>query len=95
MAIEEEFSIEIPDKEADAIHSGMCIQDHQITSVLTNAAQWNKQLPISSLNPMLTKQFSRTQRRSKNHKVRDPSHVHLARGLGVATLRVYYIPMTR
>ena len=23
MAIEEEFSIEIPDKEADAIHSGM------------------------------------------------------------------------
>jgi NADH dehydrogenase (ubiquinone) 1 alpha/beta subcomplex 1 len=27
MAIEEEFSIEIPDKEADAIHSGMCAQD--------------------------------------------------------------------
>ena len=25
MAIEEEFSIEIPDKEADAIHSGMII----------------------------------------------------------------------
>jgi NADH dehydrogenase (ubiquinone) 1 alpha/beta subcomplex 1 len=25
MAIEEEFSIEIPDKEADAIHSGMPI----------------------------------------------------------------------
>lgn len=25
MAIEEEFSIEIPDKEADAIHSGMLI----------------------------------------------------------------------
>jgi NADH dehydrogenase (ubiquinone) 1 alpha/beta subcomplex 1 len=24
MAIEEEFSIEIPDKEADAIHSGTC-----------------------------------------------------------------------
>jgi len=24
MAIEEEFSIEIPDKEADAIHSGRC-----------------------------------------------------------------------
>ena len=27
MAIEEEFSIEIPDKEADAIHSGMLITD--------------------------------------------------------------------
>jgi len=26
MAIEEEFSIEIPDKEADAIHSGRCRQ---------------------------------------------------------------------
>ena len=25
MAIEEEFSIEIPDKDADGIHSGMCI----------------------------------------------------------------------
>lgn len=31
MAIEEEFSIEIPDKEADAIHSGM----HMIDSVGT------------------------------------------------------------
>ena len=27
MAIEEEFSIEIPDKEADAIHSGMDLAD--------------------------------------------------------------------
>jgi acyl carrier protein len=27
MAIEEEFSIEIPDKEADAIHSGMLTQN--------------------------------------------------------------------
>ena len=26
MAIEEEFSIEIPDKEADAIHSGKALQ---------------------------------------------------------------------
>ncbi len=26
MAIEEEFSIEIPDKEADAIHSGMSVR---------------------------------------------------------------------
>ena len=25
MAIEEEFSIEIPDKDADSIHSGACI----------------------------------------------------------------------
>lgn len=28
MAIEEEFSIEIPDKEADAIHSGMQLYYH-------------------------------------------------------------------
>jgi acyl carrier protein len=31
MAIEEEFSIEIPDKEADAIHSGKASQD-QVTA---------------------------------------------------------------
>lgn len=30
MAIEEEFSIEIPDKEADAIHSGMQLYDHPL-----------------------------------------------------------------
>jgi hypothetical protein len=37
MAIEEEFSIEIPDKEADAIHSGMvelvCLDECARTNV--------------------------------------------------------------
>lgn len=33
MAIEEEFSIEIPDKEADAIHSGMHWIKHKGTEL--------------------------------------------------------------
>lgn len=35
MAIEEEFSIEIPDKEADAIHSGMFQEHEYVASYLT------------------------------------------------------------
>ncbi|KAI4752571.1 hypothetical protein E4T52_15228 [Aureobasidium sp. EXF-3400] len=34
MAIEEEFSIEIPDKEADAIHSGMLAQDPMLSGLM-------------------------------------------------------------
>ena len=36
MAIEEEFSIEIPDKEADAIHSGMLATKTYRIKILTN-----------------------------------------------------------
>lgn len=37
MAIEEEFSIEIPDKEADAIHSGMFTRNSIQGGFLTNS----------------------------------------------------------
>lgn len=61
MAIEEEFSIEIPDKEADAIHSGMSIAHGVATKMLTKI-QWNKRSHTLSLNPMLTKQSFNSRR---------------------------------
>lgn len=36
MAIEEEFSIEIPDKDADAIHSGKIYSRDRLASALTS-----------------------------------------------------------
>lgn len=40
MAIEEEFSIEIPDKEADAIHSGK--KAYNYAKAFTNTEKWTK-----------------------------------------------------
>lgn len=53
MAIEEEFSIEIPDKEADQIHSGMSEMTLGFWTVLTNS-QWTKPSHTSAPNLMLT-----------------------------------------
>jgi acyl carrier protein len=39
MAIEEEFSIEIPDKEADAIHSGKTSRRTKISLAVANDLQ--------------------------------------------------------
>ena len=55
MAIEEEFSIEIPDKEADAIHSGMDVLRMQ-RNLSSNNEQLTKPLLTSAPSPMLTKQ---------------------------------------
>lgn len=41
LQIAQEFSIEIPDKEADAIHSGMCKMDLWVKSN-ANVQQWSK-----------------------------------------------------
>ncbi len=64
MAIEEEFSIEIPDKEADAIHSGMLVLflysstgmfRFEIESANVIVFQSTKQSPTSAHSPMPTK----------------------------------------
>lgn len=57
MAIEEEFSIEIPDKEADAIHSGM-YGSHEKESH-TNNHQLTRLPPTSALNLTRTKRQRR------------------------------------
>ena len=52
MAIEEEFSIEIPDKEADAIHSG---KECQVSlETVSNRTQSTKQLHTSWPSQMRT-----------------------------------------
>ena len=56
MAIEEEFNIEIPDKDADAIHSGRWICCCMYVSVpKTNAwsTQWTKPSTTSFPSPMV------------------------------------------
>jgi hypothetical protein len=53
MAIEEEFSIEIPDKEADAIHSGMLT--HGNAEIPTDGSQLTRRSPTSALSQMLTR----------------------------------------
>lgn len=50
MAIEEEFSIEIPDKEADAIHSGKSSRQYSIT--VADDVQWTKRSHILPPNRM-------------------------------------------
>lgn len=53
MAIEEEFSIEIPDKEADAIHSGMSGRYEKRAHA--NNHQLTRLPPTSAHNPTRTK----------------------------------------
>ena len=49
MAIEEEFSIEIPDKEADAIHSGKVLQRFKSkSSSLTGRSRTSRDLHLRS-----------------------------------------------
>lgn len=55
MAIEEEFSIEIPDKEADVIHSGMLDENLLKSSFVANRSQSIKQSRTSLRSQMLTK----------------------------------------
>jgi hypothetical protein len=58
MAIEEEFSIEIPDKDADAIHSGMCIPQ-----------RLNCRLSITGVLFLLRNAFSLLVRPASAHKL--------------------------
>jgi hypothetical protein len=57
MAIEEEFSIEIPDKEADNIHSGMLAPMHHSYKQATDTSrlQSRRLLSTSSTSPMPSK----------------------------------------
>lgn len=63
MAIEEEFSIEIPDKDADSIHSGaylMCPDGSIRGKPILTVSQWTRQSSTFSANPMLTNRTSQS-----------------------------------
>lgn len=55
----QEFSIEIPDKEADAIHSGTFLLRNDLVYIL-KASQSSKQWSTSSASPMVSNSCGRS-----------------------------------